>query len=306
MHQLEAATRMRNTSYFFVMDGPRFQSAAVLLSTSLRMQMGEDVEIIAYVPEGNSSNFARAPEIMLELLGVDVRSMKTDHVVWAEPYPHGNKIIACCQERDSELSVFLDTDTICAKPMDFSDVPEEPSLFAVPEGVPTWGRAPEEWAPAYGLFGLDLPEERVRLTRGRSVAMLPYFNAGFVGFHERADAGGNRLPELWLDTALRLDHFDGIEKKRPWLDQIALPIAARRMRAGLHVLPESYNYSLYRRTEADQVNTPHIAHYHMPAHYREWACCRAVTERALELCPDKKRNHLKRHLGVFLRGLDVE
>lgn len=295
---------MRKVSYFFVMDGRRFQSAAVLLATSLRMQMGDEIEVIAYVPEGKRKELARAPLIMLDLLKVDIRDMKTDHIDWAQPYPHGNKIIASCQPRDSDLSVFLDTDTICAKPMDFSDIPDRPTLFAVPEGVPTWGRDDEDWRPAYGMFGLDLPQHRVNLVRGRMIDMLPYFNGGFVGFHEKADAAGNRLPDLWLDTAQRLDHGSQIENKRPWLDQISLPIAAARMGAGLHVLPESYNYSLFRRSEEDKANTPHLAHYHMPAHYREWECCRVVTDRALELCPEKKRDHLRRHLGVFLRGLE--
>ncbi|SDE56131.1 hypothetical protein SAMN05421538_10812 [Paracoccus isoporae] len=296
---------MRKTSYFFVMDGPGFQSAAVLLATSLRMQMGEDVEIIAYVPEHNSKGFARAPEIMLELLRIDVRTMRTDHVAWAEPYPHGNKIIACCEPRSCELSVFLDTDMICARPLDFSDVPDEPCLFAVPEGVPTWGIDPGDWETAYAVLDLPLPAERMFLVRPPYFRSLPYLNAGLVGFHENLD-GGNRLPELWLDTALRLDRDDRVTQKRPWLDQIALPIAARRAGAALHVLPESYNYSLFRRTQAEQAVKPHIAHYHMPAHYRQWACCRAVTERALALCPERKRSHLRRHLGVFLRGIETE
>lgn len=294
---------MRKVSFFFVMDGPRFQVPGVLLASSLRMQMGDEVEIIAYVPESRGLAMPRVIELLLHQLAVDVRLMQTDHVTWAQPYPHGNKIIASCQPRDSDLSVFLDTDTVCCAPMDFSEVPDDVSFFGVPEGVPTWKVEDEAWQPIYDMFGLPLPQQRVRLVRGRLIEMLPYFNAGFVGFREKPDVPGTRLPDLWLDTALRLDFNETIEGKRPWLDQIALPVAAARAGGRLHVLPHSYNYSLYRRRPEERSFAPQLAHYHMPVHYRSWDSCRAVTEHTLEICPPNKRDHLRRHLGVFLRGL---
>lgn len=278
---------MGELSFSFVMDGRRLHAPSVLLAGSLQGQMGDEVEVIAYVPEARGTEMPRVLEIMPDQLKVYVCSMKTDHVTWVQPYPHGNEIIAARQPRDCQLS----------------DVPDDVSLFAVPEDVPTWKVQGEAWVPVYDMFDLPSPSQRVHLVRGRAVEILPSFISSFVGFREAHDAAGSPLPDLWRDSALRLDHGQQIEGKSPWLEQIALPDAAVRAVGRIRVLPESYNYSLYRRGPEEQSFDPRRAHYHMPAHYRQWDSCRAVTEHALAICPPKKRQHLDRHPGVFQRGL---
>ncbi|MEP2784013.1 MAG: hypothetical protein ABJO67_03015 [Pseudoruegeria sp.] len=292
---------MVKTGYFFVLDGQRFEAQAILLATSLRMQMGDDFPIIAYVPEASFDKITRITRRMMTTLKIEIRAFSTEAGTWAEPYPHGNKILASTQPRDWDVSVFLDSDTVCLNPMDFSDCAEEQCLGVVPEGVPTWGRHDEDWVLPYSLFDLPLPTERVNMERGRRISTLPYFNGGMVAFKEAADENGQRLPDLWLDTALTLDHSPDLPNKRPWLDQIALPIAMARLGGKMIIKPGGYNYSLYRRDANADHPTINLAHYHMPAVFRKWAACRAVSDEAQERCPAKLRIHLRKRFGTYLK-----
>lgn len=282
---------------FFVMDGLRFEAGAILLAVSLRAQMGKDIQIIAYVPEDKVAGISRVTRKMLSAVRARVRPIPAGLAEWAEPYPHGNKLLAAIQPRDADYSIFLDTDTVCIGPLDFIDRAAPATLYAVPEGVATWGRHDEDWTLPYGMFGLALPSRRVRLTRGRRRSVLPYFNAGMVAFPE---TGSPRFADLWLDTALKLDHVDGLNGRRPWLDQISLPVAAARAGLVLNDLNGGFNYSPYRRRAGSDADVPRLFHYHMPSYYRAQHCCRAVTRAAFELCPPHLQSHLQRKLRNFL------
>lgn len=292
-----------SVSYFFVMDGRRFEAPAILLAESLRNSLGQGPDVIAYVPNKIIDDILRVTIRMMELLNVDIRGFDSDQVDWNPAYPHGNKILASCERRSTDLSVFLDTDVVCIGDLTFDTVNSNTPLFAVPEGVPTWGRNEEDWRPVYDQFGLDVPQDRVKLVKGRGRIVLPYFNAGVVGFVERGNAEGNRLPDLWLDTAKRIDANPEIEGKRPWLDQIALPVAAARMGGKIEVMENIYNFSPYRLKGEEELSHVKLLHYRMGAHYRKYEVCRLGTQRVLEKCPSRLRSRLREKLGLFLRGL---
>ncbi len=295
----------RSISYFFVMDGEGFEAPAILLAQSLRNALGDDPKLIAYVPEDKIETIQRVTRRMLTVLNVEICALNTENVQWDPAYPHGNKILASCARRSTDLSVFLDTDIVCLSNMKFDSVTANTSVFAVPEGVPTWGRKDETWHPVYEMFDLDIPEERVKLVKGRQRIVLPYFNAGFVGFREHGNENGQRFPDLWLETAKAIDANPKIEGKRPWLDQIALPVAAARMGGKIEVLENTYNFSPYRLKGDEDISDVKLMHYRMGAHFRKYEACRRVTEIALEQCPDRLRARLRNKLELFLRGVDL-
>jgi hypothetical protein len=296
----------RSVSYFFVMDGARFEAAAILLAQSLRDSLGLVPEIIAYAPKKSIAEIQRITRRMLELLNVEIRAFESTQVDWNPAYPHGNKILASCERRSTDLSVFLDTDVVCMGEMDFGRVTSDTPLFAVPEGVPTWGgRTDEMWRPVYDMFDMGIPDLRVKLVKGRGRIVLPYFNAGVVGFVERGNAAGQRLPDMWLDTAIAIDGNPVIENKRPWLDQIALPVAAARMGGDIEVMSNVYNFSTYRLRGGEDISHVKLLHYRMAAHYRKYEECRRITERVLEGCPDRIRPRMREKLGLFLRGIQL-
>lgn len=124
---------------------------------------------------------------------------------WARPYPHGNKILAAASPREDAWSVFIDTDMVCAAPLKLASLQEPNRLAVVPEGVPSWGKNSDRWERDYAHFGLEVPTERVRLTRRRRIEFLPYFNAGFVMFPNAPQFEGESFRSLWLQTALDFD-----------------------------------------------------------------------------------------------------
>jgi len=118
------------------------------------------------------------------------------------------------------------------------------------------------------MFGLEIPDWRVRLIKGRRRVVLPYFNAGVVGFVEKGNPAGMRFPDVWFDTATKIDANPLIGGKRPWLDQISLPVAAARMGGRVEVLSDLDNFSPYRLNSQAKLNDVRLFHYRMPAFYR--------------------------------------
>mgnify|MGYP000548398211 CR=1 FL=1 len=51
---------------------------------------------------------------------------------------------------------------------------------------------------------MPVPDERVRLCRGRQREVLPYFNAGFVSWPK-----GRDFAKLWLETAAEIQKLKG-------------------------------------------------------------------------------------------------
>jgi hypothetical protein len=215
-------------------------------------------------------------------LGVDVRRLAVDPGHWAKPYPHGNKLFACAAPRETDAHVFLDTDTVCVAPLDLEDRIGPDALSVVPEGIPSWGKTGDRWARAYGHFGLPLPEDRVRLTRRKRIAFLPYFNAGFIGFHRDFGPPGQGFAQAWLDTAREVDCNLDVGGKRPWVDQIALPITLKRHGLAYDVLPDVYNFSISKRAfEPDKA--PKIIHYHSFRYAPAWPQFLAERARMAEM-----------------------
>ncbi|WP_099823242.1 hypothetical protein [Oceaniglobus indicus] len=256
-------------SAFFVVEGPHLEAQGLLLASSLRGHTGDDYTLIAYRPDGPDA--PAMPRVTAEAfahLGVDLRPLAVDRSFWKKPYPHGNKLFACAAPRATSRHVFLDTDMVCVAPLDLERRITPTAVSLVPDGTPGWGKGNDRWDRVYGHFDLALPTDRVRLTRRRRVSYLPYFNAGLIGFH--SDPGASKpFAQLWLATAREIDWNVSVAKKRPWLDQIALPVTLKRFGLAYDVLPDVYNFSISDRAfEPDA--TPKILHYHSFTYGPHW------------------------------------
>ncbi|TMV53644.1 hypothetical protein FGG78_39085, partial [Thioclava sp. BHET1] len=71
----------------------------------------------------------------------------------------------------------------------------------------------------------------------------PYFSAGFVVFPEDGGAQG-RFPDVWYDTARQIDRIEALDHRRPYLDQMSLPVAIRRAGLTWNALSEEQHYIL--------------------------------------------------------------
>ena len=249
---------------FFVIDGAAMAAQGLLLASSLRARVVHDLAIVAYCPEPGNGPVPEDLRTGYETLGVRLEPLPIPPGAWKKPFPHGNKIFACMAPRDGDTGVFLDTDMLIGDDLDLRGMVRD-GIAAVPEGKPTWGKNNDRWDRAYAHFAMDLPTDRVRLTRGRRIEFYPYYNAGFIVFPEGAPLD---FATRWRETAQDIDFNLAVARKRPWLDQVALPITCARFGIPVTVLDERYNYSISDR--AFEPNRAAVIHYHRYAHNHGW------------------------------------
>jgi hypothetical protein len=171
-----------------------------------------------------------------------------------EDYPHGNKVAALGGIHGP--AVFLDSDMLLMVPLSWHFALAGPDMAAKPADLDTFGRGGGSWARVWQLFDLPLPSRSLRSTISGE-EMRPYYNAGVI-----AASDGDRLAEMWVDTARIIDAAERIGPKRPWLDQIALPVAAARLGWTVRPLGEAFNYPSHLAELGRDV--PYFVHYHWP------------------------------------------
>jgi hypothetical protein len=268
---------MTSAALIYVVDPPHLMIESILLSASVRRHM-PDVDLIAYCPAAKQHLLPRQMHEFYHATRTELRFIKTEGMF--DPYyKQGNKLMACADPRPHDFTIFLDTDTAIWRPFDLTALCTPGMMHAAPEGRYTWGKEPGQWDGAYGVFGFAVPEERVTLAR-TYVSSPPYFNAGVVGFANDAGPDFDSFGACWLETAQILDKAgDAVPHRRPWLDQIALPVALQRSRMQWSTLGLKYNLSLPHRpltpdldphraekarVEIEKLNSvdPYILHYH--------------------------------------------
>lgn len=264
-------------AFIFVIDPPALVLETIILTASFARHF-PNAEIIAYCPEAKARHIPKQLHEYFEATNTKLQIF-TPEFSFEPHYKQGNKLFAAAQPRPHDFTVFLDTDIVAWQPFDLSLLVEKGAVSAAPEGLFTWGKVMEHWEKAYGVFGMDVPSERVNLVRSGAESP-PYFNAGVVAFPNDKVGEFANFGECWLETARELDKAEhDIPIRRPWLDQITLPIAIRRAGLRYRALSERFNQSLSRKLpfdgmpqhvadkvtrEAEMVNAkdPLLIHYH--------------------------------------------
>jgi hypothetical protein len=251
-------------SFIFVVDGALLEQQSIILALSLHRAHGhlKNVKNYAYVSE-RSRKLSELLEFVYDTCNIKVRNLPAADGRWFKPYPHGNKILACSESRPESWTTFLDTDIIVCKDISGLRFQHDAEFLAVPEGLPTWGEG-DKWARAYAHIGQEVPKERVTLVRGRELLYPPYFNAGFLSFSEAAiGIEGRKFGAEWLELASDFDRRCPVSNKRPWLDQITLPLTLYKHGIRWKALPDFYNYSLAKRGKIRRrENSVKVMHYH--------------------------------------------
>lgn len=258
---------MTSLTLFFIVEPPSYQNMACYLAASLRQNMPRDVRLVGYCPAARIEDVSPAVKECLARLDVDLRPFETEGR-FDPAYPHGNKMLACLEPRDTEFSGFMDSDILMLNPTDPAVLVRRGHVSASVAASMRW--APDDiWDKLYGAMGWAVPEDRVMLMRDKRRAVPPYFSSGFVLFPEdHRNAAGQNFPQAWMDVAQRIDAVDGIAQTRPYLDQMTLPLAIRHAGLDTHILPEDHHYILGGRLRGKPV--PEDMHIHL-VHYRKWA-----------------------------------
>ncbi|WP_224814521.1 hypothetical protein [Hasllibacter sp. MH4015] len=250
---------------FFVVDGEKLEAQACLLAASIRRHMPKSTPVIAYHRQDYElSSFVKSFLKRCKVTLVPLPDTGPDDPnPWSRPWPVGNKNLAKAQKRDCDISVYLDTDMVMMKPVDFeAELGDGEVLACVADYSFGALNSPEAWREVYEFFGMDLPEERIALLAGRKLELPPYFNGGFSIFREKPiGKTKEHFGEAWLADCLKLDHADGFDDAREGLDQTIYPITIRRIGAKFTQGRQAINYNVQAHGVPSGEDIA-IAHYH--------------------------------------------
>ncbi|WP_299349482.1 hypothetical protein [uncultured Shimia sp.] len=226
---------------FFIVEPPDYEMMACNLLASIRKHFPADVQAVGYCPEHRYSELSTGVLKAHELMGSEVRTFKTDGM-FDPAYPHGNKILACLEPRDSTYSMFVDSDVLFLRDNQPSNIIKEGHVSCSMAASMLWAEQ-SIWDDIYGALDMDIPEERYALMRRSKGEVIPYFSSGLVVFPEN-DTGKGRFPDVWYETAQIVDKVETLDRRRPYLDQMTLPAAIRRAGLNWNILPEEQHFIL--------------------------------------------------------------
>ncbi|MDM8557543.1 sulfotransferase [Candidatus Parabeggiatoa sp. HSG14] len=236
--------------FVFVCQQGELEIKSMLLAASLKRYLRSEYELVAAIPHpplrwGTISNNTLN---LMKILGVRSVPIKNDI---DENYPIGNKVACLNIETSAEKIVFLDSDILCLR--EFSPQFDAP-FNAKPADLSTFSSDNSLWQQIYHLFQLPLPSWRVTSSTSGEL-MLPYFNAGVI-----AVQNGLNFGKVWEECCQAIDADPSITNKRPWLDQIALPVAMARLNLDHACLDERFNYPAHLKPLPQSL--PFLCHYH--------------------------------------------
>ena len=252
---------------FFIVEPPDYQVMACYLAASLREQFGQSVALVGYCPDHKLP--AVHPEVIrvLGLLGCAVRPFVTEGR-FDPAYPHGNKILATMEPRDTEFSCFMDSDILCLRPNDVANIVAPGQVSLTPAAWMGWGDQ-DMWGTIYDIVGLALPTDRIQLMKQKKgKGKVPYFSSGLFSFPEgHRTAAGKSFPQVWYDVARMVDANPDIPQKRPYLDQMTLPLAIQKSGLTWNILPDTQHFILGGRSRGKPLPADREI---FTVHYRKW------------------------------------
>ena len=267
-------------SIVFVIDPPGLIAEAVPLIFSIREHL-PNAHVIAYCPKEKETLVPKIVRNIFDENEIEIRFFDGQNR-FSPHYRQGNKLLAVSEYRETDFTIFLDTDVVVWQPFSLEEITIENTVCAAPEGVRSWPVDPNEnWPDVYRLYNLEVPTRNVRLAKTGG-SSKPYFNGGVVAFPNKVDGLDCSFGQLWLETAQELDHSDVLITSRPWLDQVSLPISIARSGLDWTALSINWNLSLSRpfggqsemsKDKKDRANRaiakvnkvePYFLHYHKP------------------------------------------
>lgn len=240
--------------FIFVCQQGELEIKSMLLAASLSRYLQCDYELVTALPTPETL-WGRPEDYTLEFFQkMGARLIPITNQV-DESYPVGNKVSCLTIDSRADKHVFLDSDILCLRPFSHQARFASANFHAKPADHRTFTDDIELWKKVYACVGLDLPTARVAATVSGEL-MPPYFNAGVIFVDGNANFGSS-----WLDCCRAIDRDPEIPNKRPWLDQVALPVAVTQMKLTYDCLDERFNLPGYARS-LDEANLPFFCHYH--------------------------------------------
>jgi hypothetical protein len=263
---------------------------AALLAASLRRHYGDDVELIAAIPQPHEIWGTMAQGTAALMARLQVRCVPITNPI--EPaFSHANKIACLGVETTAEVLVFLDSDTLCLERCDLALSAGAPIALKVADlpAFPTDGD--RGWAATYAAVRRPMPERQIALSCDAAPSP-PFYNSGVIVLQA---AFARALRETWTEASrlIRLDHR--VPERRLWSDQLGLAVALDVLNTIPAPLELRHNHPTHLMPLED---TPGIAfaHYHWPQIIAQEPALRALTASLAEGHP-LLAGLMERHAG---------
>ncbi|WP_237028977.1 hypothetical protein [Phaeobacter porticola] len=282
----EAMEETSDLTIFYIVEPPDYQILACSLLASIRSCFPASVKAVGYCPEHRYDELHPGVLRAHEMMGAEVRTFRTDDR-FDPAYPHGNKILAALEKRDSAYSMFVDSDVLCLRENTPANILKPGMVSCSMAASMLWGDQ-SIWDVIYGALNIEIPPERYELMRRSKGKVVPYFSAGLVAFPEQDVSGKGRFPDVWYDTAQIIDRVESLDKRRPYLDQMTLPAAIRRAGLDWNILPEEQHYILGGKLKGEPLPEDRDIY---TIHYRNLQNLRSVGHMPTA------REFLQRHTG---------
>lgn len=244
-----------NLSISFVVHKGSLETQAVILASSLRYFNGDKYSLYACIPEemgGIESGITTETKLNLKKLNVKLIEVK-NHI--GQDYMIGNKL-ECLDCNSHPYRIFLDTDMLCCGSLKFPEI-EDGSVALKPADRNTCAWDEDMWSLAYKKYTESvLEQEDYVISTAFREKMRPYFNAGMIAIKQVEG-----FSSTWIEIAKKLDKDTDFTQKRPWLDQLALPLAIKKRGLRVTCLTEYYNFPANIKPVAKDEG---IVHYHRP------------------------------------------
>lgn len=124
---------------FFIVEPPDYEVMACFLAASLREQFGDQVALVGYCPDIKLDQVSPNVKEVLRRMGCEVRPFVVEGR-FSPAYPHGNKILATMEPRDTEFSAFFDSDILCLRPNRVENITKADSVSLTPAASMNWGK----------------------------------------------------------------------------------------------------------------------------------------------------------------------
>lgn len=236
------------TDCIFMIEPGYIEWQAILLASSLMEHTVNRGDIVAYCRKSRVDDLSPLSTAFLARHGIELRTIQND---FSPEYPQGNKTIACAAHTSSNGVVFFDTDMMVLRKANFSKIikPGEVSVCTAKKKWPEAGDAKQAWTNNYELCGVPFDYDAELIDD-----KVPYFNGGLIAYYGPDNFGPN-----WLDVALTLDKAE-IVFRRPWLDQVAMPVAIKKSGLAFRVVPRIWNRGLNNNLRLSKKTI--VGHYH--------------------------------------------
>jgi len=274
---------------FFIVEPPDYQVMACYLAASLREQFGDSVALVGYCPAHKLDLVHDQVKVVLGKMGCEVRPFQVEGRF--DPlYPHGNKILATMEPRDTEFSCFMDSDILCLRPNAVENIVADGKVSLTPAAWMGWGDQ-DMWGTIYDIVGLPLPESRIKLMKQKKgEGKVPYFSSGLFSFPEQyRTAEGKSFPQVWYEVAQMVDADPRIPQKRPYLDQMTLPLAIQKAGLDWNILPDAQHFILGGRSRGKPLPEDREI---FTVHYRKWPVLKEAKLSGLA------KELLQKHVGI--------